>query len=95
VTSATLGGSVRSVADTVFPGDLNPGDVIALPDATRELIVKMVRLGRGGFLITVSESSTPTVDTVVVLTTWTPVERRRVAGAQLWPGLPVSGRPMT
>jgi hypothetical protein len=81
------------VADTVFPGDLNPGDVIALPDVVGELIVKQVRLGRGGFLLTVSEHSTPTADDVIVLTARTPVERRRVAGVQLWPGLPVPGRP--
>ena len=82
------------MADTVFPGDLNPGDVIALPHAASELIVKKVQLGRGGFILTVSEPSTPTTDDVVVLTTWTLVSRRRVAGAQPWPAVLMHG-PMT
>jgi hypothetical protein len=71
------------VAETVFPGDLNPGDVIALPDGG-EVVVEMIRLGRGGFRVTVSEPEVPGAARVIVLTTWTPLSRRREADAMAW-----------
>jgi len=44
------------VADVVLPGDLESGDLIVLPNGQDELIVLAVRLGHGGFLLTVSPS---------------------------------------
>ncbi len=43
-----------SVEDSVLPGDLEAGDVIALADEGDGLLVKAVRLGQGGFVLTVS-----------------------------------------
>lgn len=41
------------MSDTILPGDVSAGDVIALADAWEDLVVTAVRLGRGGFLLTV------------------------------------------
>ncbi len=40
--------------EDVLPGDVDAGDVIMLPGAGNEVQVKMVRLGQGGFILTVS-----------------------------------------
>lgn len=40
----------------VLPGDLEAGDLIMLADRQDELIVIAVRLGHGGFLLTVTPS---------------------------------------
>ena len=42
--------------DVVLPGDLEAGDLIVLADRQDELIVVSVRLGHGGFLLTVTPS---------------------------------------
>ena len=42
--------------DVVLPGDLEAGDLIVLADGQDELIVVSVRLGHGGFLLTVTPS---------------------------------------
>jgi len=44
------------VPDVVLPGELEAGDLIVLPDGQDELIVVSVRLGHGGFLLTVTPS---------------------------------------
>jgi hypothetical protein len=42
------------VEDLVFPGDVNAGDLIVLPGASSAVLVKTVRLGQGGFILTVA-----------------------------------------
>ena len=42
--------------DVVLPGDLEAGDLIVLADRQDELIVVAVRLGHGGFVLTVTPS---------------------------------------
>lgn len=67
----------RSVADAAFPGDLNPGDVISLPDMDGDMVVDAVRLGQGGFVLTVSApGSEPGAERVITLTAGTRVSRR-------------------
>jgi len=44
------------VRDVVQPGDLEAGDLIVLADGQDELVVVAVRLGHGGFLLTVTPS---------------------------------------
>jgi hypothetical protein len=74
------------VKDEVLPGDLDPGDVIILPGAGDELLVKAIRLGQGGFILTVSPAGdAPGTQRIITLTAATPLrKRRRVA-----PGLQV------
>ena len=63
---------------SVFPGDLTAGDVIVLPDEDGEVVVEAIRLGRGGFLLTVSALHVTAGDEarVVILTASTRVSRR-------------------
>lgn len=42
--------------DVVLPSDLEAGDLIVLADRQDELIVVAVRLGHGGFVLTVTPS---------------------------------------
>jgi hypothetical protein len=42
------------VEDLVFPGDVNAGDLVVLPGASSAVLVKTVRLGQGGFILTVA-----------------------------------------
>jgi len=37
----------------ILAGDVHAGDVIVLPDARDAVLVKQVRLGQGGFILTV------------------------------------------
>jgi hypothetical protein len=72
------------VPDTVLPGDLDPGDVIVVPDAADELLVIAVRLGSGGFVLTVAplDSGRPGAERQLVLTAGTPVRKR--GRARVW-----------
>ncbi len=38
----------------IFASDVNAGDVVVLPGASAEVLVKQVRLGQGGFIFTVA-----------------------------------------
>jgi hypothetical protein len=44
----------RLVVDEVLPGDLAVGDVIAYPAAGGTMVVRTIRLGQGGFVLTVA-----------------------------------------
>jgi hypothetical protein len=44
----------RYVEEEVLPGDLDAGDVIMLSGAGHELLVKAVRMGQGGYILTVT-----------------------------------------
>jgi hypothetical protein len=46
-------GTVNNV-DVVLAGDIGAGDVIVLPGARHAVLVKKVRLGQGGFILTVA-----------------------------------------
>jgi hypothetical protein len=66
------------VTDEVLPGDLDPGDVIILPGAGEELLVKAIRLGQGGFLLTVSAAGGDARGTerIITLTAATRLRKR-------------------
>ena len=70
--------------DTVLPGDLDPGDVIAVPDSEGELLVIAVRLGSGGFVLTVAPltNGRQGAERQLVPTASTPVSRH--GRARIW-----------
>ena len=59
-----------SVEAIILAGDVAAGDVIVQPDAWDAVLVKQVRLGKGGFILTVVpvHDDTPEAGRVVVLT---------------------------
>lgn len=59
--------------DHVLPGDISAGDLITLPGSTDTVEVRTVRLGQGGFILTVRPASTssPGAEHTVTLTTKT------------------------
>lgn len=61
----------------VLPGDLNPGDVIGVPEHDDEMLVKTVQLGHGGFVLTVTpiDASAPPAERILTLTAATPMHR--------------------
>ena len=63
-------GSVNNVDDVVLAGDVDAGDVIVLPDASDAVLVKKVRLGQGGFILTVAPvgDDRPQAEQLVTLT---------------------------
>jgi hypothetical protein len=60
----------QSVEDVVFAGDVNAGDVVVLPGASTAVLVKAVRLGQGGFILTVAPvgDDRPQAEQLVTLT---------------------------
>ena len=56
--------------DVVFAGDVNVGDVVVLPGASSAVLVKAVRLGQGGFILTVAPvgDDRPQAEQLVTLT---------------------------
>jgi hypothetical protein len=58
------------VEDVVFAGDVNAGDVVILPGASSAVLVKAVRLGQGGFILTVAPvgDDRPQAEQLVTLT---------------------------
>ena len=54
----------------VFAGDVNAGDVVVLPGASSAVLVKAVRLGQGGFILTVApvDDDRPQAERLVTLT---------------------------
>jgi hypothetical protein len=66
------------MTDEIMVGDIDVGDVIALSAEAEDLFVKAVRLGRGGFILSVSPASGPWDASVseVTLTAGTRLLRR-------------------
>jgi hypothetical protein len=58
------------VEDVVFAGDVNAGDFVILPGASSAVLVKAVRLGQGGFILTVAPvgDDRPQAEQLVTLT---------------------------
>jgi acyl-[acyl carrier protein]--UDP-N-acetylglucosamine O-acyltransferase len=65
------------VENVVFAGDVNAGDVVVLPGASSAVLVKTVRLGRGGFIFTVAPvgDDRPQAERLVTLTAAAPLRR--------------------
>jgi hypothetical protein len=63
-------GNIYSVGDEVLAGDVDTGDVIVLPGARHAVLVKKVRLGQGGFILTVAPvgDDSPEAERLVTLT---------------------------
>ena len=61
---------VLIVNELVHPGDLEAGDVIALPEDVGRFLVSAVRLGQGGFILAVAPAagSPPGAERHVTLT---------------------------
>jgi len=67
-----------SVEAIILAGDVDAGDVIVLPDARDAVLVKQVRLGQGGFILTVApvDDDGPEAERLVTLTAWTRLRRK-------------------
>jgi hypothetical protein len=54
----------------ILAGDVDAGDVIVLPHSRRAVLVKQVRLGQGGFILTVApaDDDKPEAERLVTLT---------------------------
>jgi hypothetical protein len=65
--------------EEILPGDLDAGDVIMLPGSGDELLVKAVRLGQGGFILTVSPAGddVPGAERVITLAAAVHLRRHR------------------
>lgn len=61
---------VLIVDEEVPTGDLEAGDLIALPDEAGQFLIRTVRLGHGGFILTVAPAggSAPGPERQVTLT---------------------------
>ena len=59
-----------SVEAIILAGDVTAGDVIVLPDTRDAVLVKQVRLGQGGFILTVVpvDEDSPGAERLVTLT---------------------------
>jgi len=70
MTSVTGVAKVQVVDELVEPGDLEAGDVIALPDEDGQFRILTVRLGQGGFILRLSpaDGAAPGPDREVTLT---------------------------
>ena len=68
----------------LLAGDVDTGDVIVLPGARDAVLVKKVRLGQGGFILTVAPvgDDRPEAERLVTLTTEIRL-RKRGRGAAL------------
>jgi hypothetical protein len=64
-------GIVLPVEDVIQAGDVDVGDVIALPGADEAVLVRMVRLGQGRLIFTVTSASgdSPEQERAVRMTT--------------------------
>jgi hypothetical protein len=64
------GGTVYIVDDEFLAGDVDTGDVIVLPGARHPVLVKKIRLGQGGFILTVAPvgDDRPEAERLVTLT---------------------------
>jgi hypothetical protein len=73
------------VEDVVLPGDLDAGDVIVLPGSEDKVLVRAVRLGQGGFVLTVSvvDDPAPEATRLVTLTAATLLRKHGRTQAQL------------
>jgi hypothetical protein len=63
-------GTVYIVDDEVLAGDVDTGDVIVLPGTRHAVLVKKVRLGQGGFILTIAPvgDDRPEAERLVTLT---------------------------
>lgn len=73
--------------DLIIAGDVAAGDVVELPGTSDAVLVKRVRLGQGGFILTVApvDDSRPEAERVVTLATRVRLRKRgraQVPGAQ-------------
>ena len=59
-----------SVEAIILAGDVDAGDVIVLPHARNAVLVRQVRLGQGGFILTVVpvDDDRPGAERLVTLT---------------------------
>jgi hypothetical protein len=66
------------VEDVIPAGDVDVGDVIVLPDADEAVLVRMVRLGQGRLIFTVTPASSdsPEEERAVKMTAEVHLRRR-------------------
>jgi hypothetical protein len=71
------------VEEEILPGDVEASDVIVLPGSSSRLRVLMIRLGQGGFILTVVPADGgPAPERTVTLTAYTRLRRQRSAAGR-------------
>jgi hypothetical protein len=75
-------GIVNIMEDVILAGDVDAGDVIVLPGSCDAVLVKRVRLGQGGFILTVAPvgDDRPEAERLVTLTTAISLHKRDKSG---------------
>jgi hypothetical protein len=75
MTSVSAAGNVAVVDDAVLPGDVVTGDVVTFPGRPGAVLVRMVRLGQGGFIFTITPVGATAPERTVTLTARTVLRR--------------------
>lgn len=76
--------SSSSVEAIILAGHVDMGDVIVLPNAWDAVLVKQVRLGQGGFILTVAPVDDDKPETERLVTLMAGIRLRKASAKPSW-----------